>query len=272
MGPVAWDIALYLDSFPKPGSFLRASQKIERVGGSAFNIAHGLASAGVDVGFIGYIGSDWQGKKILAGISQSRIAYPRIKEIVGESNSPIIIIDKSGERTVIAQNQSYLHELSLDLDEISPEDIVVFPLWRSIFSSELQRAQHAGCFCVVGVEACNDPAVFGAEIAIGSVAESSGKFDLARFKEVVVTNGVNGSDYFSLHQTHHQPARDAAVVDATGAGDAYWAGFLSSIARGLSSIDGMKVGSAWAALATEGYDSNPPDWRKVIERYPDVRF
>ncbi len=30
--------------------------------------------------------------------------------------------------------------------------------------------------------------------------------------------------------------------------------------------------SAWAVLAVEQYDSLPPHWTKVVERYPDVRL
>lgn len=272
IGPVAWDIALYLDTFPTPGSFFRATKKIERVGGSAFNIASSLATTGIQVGFIGYVGDDWQGEKILEVISESEIAFPCIKKVKGESNSPLIIITLDGERTVIAQNASHLDELSLDLGDIKNGDMVVIPLWRTFFKSLIERAKELGCTTVVGLDACLDENIDGADIAIGSNTEWSGKLELTRFPQVIVTHGADGSRYYSTNLNHHQHALEAKVVDATGAGDAYCAGYLAATAHGFPPETAMKYGSAWASVALEVCESIPPHWSKVTERYPDVCF
>ena len=272
IGPVAWDIALYLEEFPTPGSFSRAKSRSERIGGSAFNIAHGLATAGIEVGFIGYVGNDAVGKQVLAEVAKSEIKFPLITTIDGETNSPLLLISPHGERTVIAQNKSHLPELSLDGADIAPGDIVGFALWRDFFLPELKRAQAKGCMTVVGLQACADEAVHGADLAIGSSNDCSGPFDTSRFSEIVVTDGERGADYFSKDLTLHHDIFPASVLDATGAGDSFIAGFLAAVAKEMSPEAALRVGSAWASLAVEQYDSLPPHWTKVVERYPDVRL
>ena len=272
IGPVAWDIALYLEEFPTPGSFSRAKSKSERIGGSAFNIAHGLATAGIEVGFIGYVGDDAVGKQVLAEVAKSEIRFPLITTIDGETNSALLLISPDGERTVIAQNKSHLPELSIDSADIAPGDIVVFALWRDFFLPQLQKAQAKGCITVVGLQACEDPAVHGADLAIGSSNDSSGPYDVTRFSEIVVTDGERGADYFSADLTIHQDIYPAAVLDATGAGDSFIAGYLAAVASEMAPEAALRIGSAWASLAVEQYDSLPPHWSKVAERYPDVRL
>jgi len=272
VGPVAWDIALYLETFPEPGSFSRAKRRVERIGGSAFNISHGLATTGVEVGFLGYVGNDESGKKVLAEVEKSEIKFPVIRVIEGETNSPLVLISPSGERTVIAQNQSHLPELSLNDVRLASSDIVVFALWRDFFLPELEKAQVLGCTTIVGLEACRDPLVTNVDLAIGSASDCSGPYDTSRFKGLVVTSGINGSDYYSQGKNFHQGIFPASAVDSTGAGDSFIAGYLAGLANGKDPEESLKIGAAWSSMAVEQYDSLPPHWSKVAERYPDVRL
>ena len=272
IGPVAWDIALYLETFPEPGSFSRAKRRVERIGGSAFNISHGLATTGVEVGFLGYVGNDESGKKVLAEVAKSEIKFPVMKIIEGETNSPLLLISPSGERTVIAQNQSHLPELSLDDVQLTSSDIVVFALWRDFFKPELVKAQALGCTTIVGLEACEDPLVTDVDLAIGSKNDFPGPYDTSRFKELVVTQGIEGSDYYSRDRKLHQKIFPASAVDTTGAGDSFIAGYLAGLANGKDPEESLKIGAAWSSMAVEQYDSLPPHWSKVAERYPDVRL
>ena len=272
VGPVAWDIALYLETFPEPGSFSRAKRRVERIGGSAFNISHGLATTGVEVGFLGYVGNDESGKKVLAEVAKSEIKFPVMTIIEGETNSPLLLISPSGERTVIAQNQSHLPELSLDDVQLTSSDIVVFALWRDFFKPELVKAQALGCTTIVGLEACEDPLVTDVDLAIGSKNDFPGPYDTSRFKELVVTQGIEGSDYYSRDRNLHQKIFPASAVDTTGAGDSFIAGYLAGLAHGKDPQESLKIGAAWSSMAVEQYDSLPPHWSKVAERYPDVRL
>ncbi|MGC9523309.1 MAG: carbohydrate kinase family protein [Anaerolineae bacterium] len=53
---------------------------------------------------------------------------------------------------------------------------------------------------------------------------------------VILTMGAEGTLLFESGETTHIPARPIEVVDATGAGDAFWSGFLLAKLEGLSTL------------------------------------
>jgi len=62
-------------------------------------------------------------------------------------------------------------------------------------------------------------------------------------------------------QTLHQPAFPADVVDTTGAGDAFLAGYLARYARGLTGgAEALEAGARWAARTVAVESSVPPPW------------
>jgi len=65
-----------------------------------------------------------------------------------------------------------------------------------------------------------------------------------------------------------------SVSDVTGAGDAYWAGFLTSILDGKSPLDAAKFGQALAEIKIEsvGPLTIPPDRNFLEDRAQSVRY
>lgn len=72
---------------------------------------------------------------------------------------------------------------------------------------------------------------------------------------VVVTRGADGAllDDGSVQAI---PALDVAVVDTTGCGDAFCAGFLVGLHRGAVPADAARLGTAAAALVAQGLGSD----------------
>jgi sugar/nucleoside kinase (ribokinase family) len=73
--------------------------------------------------------------------------------------------------------------------------------------------------------------------------------------EVVVTRGADGASWSDGVRDLHVAAAPAAVVDTTGAGDAFAAGFLSDWARGPDAA--LATGVGWAAQAVSAMSSRP---------------
>jgi ribokinase len=85
----------------------------------------------------------------------------------------------------------------------------------------------------------------------------------------VVTLDAEGSMLYTDGQKHHIPIVPVQVVDPTGAGDAYRAGFLAAYHRGHLPLTACRVGATTASFAVEkaGCQTNLPDWSKMMARY-----
>lgn len=268
VGPIAWDTVIYLDEFPLKGGFGQATRKVERVGGTAGNVAIALATAGVETGFVTYLGNDDYGKEIKKVLENSQISELYIKEIEGETSHVVVAIDNSGDRTIIGLNVSELNQVNLIDVPLKSGDIVCFVVWRPYFIESLLIAQEAGCTTVVGIEALKDLNVKGANIAIGSRSEYSPEYQmdeyLKRFSRIVLTSGESGVSQFEGENEIFKPALKVSAVDTTGAGDSFLAGYLTAIAHGDETGErALVAGIHWAALMVTKEQSVPPDWNQV---------
>ncbi|MEI8066268.1 MAG: PfkB family carbohydrate kinase [Actinomycetes bacterium] len=269
VGTVSWDTVVYTNDFPKAGGFAQSTSRVERLGGSAANIAQGLASAGIETGLVTFLGNDDLGQRITTLLQASQIQHLEILKVNDNSSHALVVVDGNGDRTVFALSNNYLSRLSIADIGLQKSDIVVFALWRPVFMENLKYAQALGCYTVVGLEALNDPQAPKANLALGSISELASDNDIShyldRFDRIVVTSGANGADLYSASHHLHQPALSAEVVDTTGAGDSFFAGFLAALARGdvIGNI-GMKAGALWSADMVSQYRSIPPLGKDVV--------
>ena len=86
---------------------------------------------------------------------------------------------------------------------------------------------------------------------------------------IVLTAGAEGSRVFTRDGDAQIPVVPANVVDTTGAGDAYTAGFLAGSWRGFDPLVCGRLGAACGAFAVEGVgcQDNLPDWVRLVSRY-----
>jgi len=268
VGPIAWDTVIYINDFPAKGGFAQALRKIERVGGTAGNVAIALATADVDTGFVSYLGKDKHGKQIKKVLEESQINHLCLKELDEETSHVVVAIDKTGDRTIIGLNVSHLNQVNLKGVPLKSSDIVCFVVWREYFLESLLIAQEAGCTTVVGVEALEDKNVRYADIAIGSRSEYSPENEmseyLGRFPRIVLTSGENGVNQYEQDRKIFKSSLKVNAIDTTGAGDSFLAGYLAALAKGDKSGDqAMDAGIHWAALMVTKEQSIPPNWREV---------
>lgn len=266
VGPIAWDTVIYLPSMPEVGKFVQAIQTIERPGGTAANAAIALATTGIETGFVGYLGDDHLSTKLRTTLENSELKHLSITALEGPPSHVLIFIDEKGERTILGISPDRLDQVTLKGVDLQPGDIVVFLLWREHFAQDLALAKLKECITVVGAEAL--ALGITADIAIGSrgdIANVEINSELfARIPHIALTNGKDGADEFRQGRHLHQPSVATKIVDTTGAGDAFLAGYVSVIARG-EKVDGeaLLVGSKWSAAAIATESSIPPHWKEV---------
>jgi sugar/nucleoside kinase (ribokinase family) len=73
---------------------------------------------------------------------------------------------------------------------------------------------------------------------------------------VVLTMGGDGSLLTTAHGRVHLAAHEIEVVDTSGCGDAYCAGFIRALRLGWPPLECMKLGNAAAALVAQGLGSD----------------
>lgn len=268
VGAIAWDTVIHFDTYPGPGGFTRGSRKLERPGGSAANVAQALATAGTEVGFVTRLGRDERGQRLHQTLIESDVAHLDITWVDEESEHALVVVHDRGDRTILGLTADHAEAASLTRVPLEPGDVVVFVVWDPHYRDALRTAQDAGCITVVGLAAVEDPHVQRADIAFGSHVDIGSGTDLhaalQRFDRIVMTQGAHGARQHDAQGLLTQKAAPADVVDTTGAGDAFLAGYLAAYASGLT--DGraaLEAGARWAAAMVAIEASIPPPWRTV---------
>ncbi|MGQ0674190.1 MAG: adenosine kinase [Hyphomicrobium sp.] len=261
--------ALYADMGPS----------IEISGGSAANTVAGLASFGGRAGFIGKVATDEFGRIFRHDITAAGVTFetPPVAGKAPTSRS-LILVTPDGERTM----NTFLG-ISTDLDngEVDPVMIrdagIVYlegylfdrPEAKAAFREAASMARAAGrrvaltlsdSFCVDRhraefLQLIRD----GIDILFANESEITSLYQAANFdaaatsaaKDVrlaVLTRSAKGSVIFSDGRSVVVPAMHVAkVVDTTGAGDLYAAGFLFGLTRGRDTETCGRLGGLAAA-------------------------
>lgn len=91
-------------------------------------------------------------------------------------------------------------------------------------------------------------------------------------KTTIVTKGSKGCSVFGRNTEVDIGCFKTSVVDASGAGDAFNAGFITGQVRGYDVYDSVKLGNAAASFIVEawGCQTNLPSWEKALERYRGI--
>ncbi len=252
---------------------------IEISGGSAANTMVGVASLGGRAAFIGKVADDAFGKIFRHDITASQVAYTTAAAAGGApTSSSLILVTPDGERTM---NTFLGISTELDQGEVDPEMIkqsaVIYlegylfdrPEAKAAFRQAVAIAKAAGrkvaltlsdSFCVDRHRAeFLDLIRSGVDIVFANEAEvislyETGNFDTAAAriaadtKLAVLTRSAQGSLILAEGTGHAIPVEPVhTVLDTTGAGDLYAAGFLFGITNGQTLADCGRLGSLAAA-------------------------
>ncbi len=108
------------------------------------------------------------------------------------------------------------------------------------------------------------------------VCQTLGLVDIrALFKQgieqIILTLGAEGSHVLLPAEEHAIPSLPVPMVDTTGAGDAYTAGYLAGMWRGYGPGVAGRLGAVTASFVIEaiGCQTRLPDWDALQKRYED---
>ena len=88
----------------------------------------------------------------------------------------------------------------------------------------------------------------------------------------LITRGDRGCSVYTSETEINVPAYKTTVVDTSGAGDAFNAGFIAGRLRKFEIYDAVKIGNATASFIVEkwGCQTNLPSWEMVMQRYEKI--
>jgi sugar/nucleoside kinase (ribokinase family) len=254
-------------------------------GGSAANTIVALARMGLQTGFVGRVGADEEGAFILGEMKGVDLTQVKAGEASGIC---LVILDKRRDRTLMVQpnanddlvfedlNIPYLADarfLHLSafvgdgpfaaqqrLMEVLPDRVKVSLDPGELYARRGKKAilpliERASILFATEHEIC---------MLMGTKDYKAGCKEIASLgpDTVVCKRGEQGAYLFSRQgEQEYLPQKAVEVVDNTGAGDVYNAGFLAGLLREKPLHDCLALAHAVAAKSLGGYGR---------ERYPDA--
>jgi sugar/nucleoside kinase (ribokinase family) len=270
---------------------------VESSGGSAGNTIAGMASLGQRCGFIGQVADDQFGKVFAHDIRALGVAFDTpIRADEPPTAQCLIFVTPDGQRTMntFLGASQFLPASAIDQSMIESAAILYLEgyLWdpaepRAAMRSAISIAKSAGrkvaftlsdAFVIdryrddfkAMIDAGDIDILFANELEIRSLTQID-DFEAAvaavapKVPMLVVTHGEEGAIAVSGGVRTSVPAEAvSAVVDTTGAGDLFAAGFLSGQAQGRSVQDSLRMGAICAAEVISHYGPRPETDLKAL--------
>lgn len=243
-----------------------------RLGGAALNMAIWAKRKGADVSVVTAVGDDEAGKKQLAMLQKKSIDGTHVQILQGSTSSIDIYINDSGDRRYGSWDPGALSDYHMRKEDVhflkrmDAVCVTIYPQFAHVLSeiSLLKHSKkspyivmnfgdlrefHQDLRVVEDVLSIADLCVFGLDKDADEKLVNELR-DMAKngHTDMLITFGSFGSLLYESKKTYVEPAKQVNVVDTTGAGDSFLAGF---IVQYLKTHDVQKSLAAGALLASK---------------------
>ena len=252
---------------------LLSSLKIEETisGGSVANSMVGLSQLGNEVGFIGKINDDELGQKYEDGLKKENVDYFYFKKKEAlPTGTCLILITPDSERTMCTflGTAGKIDENDVDINSIKNSEITFLEgyLWdegnpKSAFDKAIKNSNKVAMslsdlFCVerhkphfLNLVKNKLDITFANEQEITSLIDAKDFDEVISFakqinKIIIITRGEKGSVAVSKNDVIEcESKKDLKILDLTGAGDLFAAGFLHGHINNLTISESLEKGT-----------------------------
>nr|MDO8135151.1 carbohydrate kinase family protein [Candidatus Njordarchaeum guaymaensis] len=262
-------------------------------GGSAANFTVACSRLGLKSGFIGVVGEDSDGNFLLEDLRKEGVDTSRVVRTKAHPTGQVYIaLDKEGRRMMFAFSgaANFLSGRDVNTDYIAKSKFVHIADLKNL--SPLETAAKAAqevqtkvslnpgeLIAVQGFEGIKK-LLSNTNIFISSQGELKRIFDTENVEfavnkllktgpEIVaITLGSEGCMVTDSERTVHRiPPFNTKIVDTTGAGDAFCAGFMTTLAEGKELIEAGRYANAVAALKITKLGARGLPTREEVEDF-----
>lgn len=272
-GPVSWNHIVVLDALPEPRPHMQfARQAYDTVGGTSAGKALHLHELGWDVRLHTLIGADLPGALVSSALSQAGLrpqahqsdATERHTNLMTEQGARVSLYEAIPRVFTPAQVDAVLLDArlaDLAIIDLSEFGAAVLERW-----SELDDAPPVwvDLHDYDGASAFHEPFLRAADTVFMNADNVPDPWELLAScvargpKLAVCTLGADGAIALdAAGQRFEVPAVPAEVVDANGAGDAFFAGFVAARANGADVEACLRAGAEQAVVALESAHLHP---------------
>ncbi len=229
-------------------------------GGAPANVAVSIARNDISVGFVGKLGNDDFGKMLLRTLSSEKVEV-LIPQLTDDATTTMAFVtfDESNDRSFTFARKpgadmllceddvkkidftkwDIVHAGSVSQSGSPSKDAVLLALRKAKEADKLVSFDINYRDKIWGVQECKaevDKVLEYVDLLkiseeelmfVGGIGNIHDFMHAHNISVVVLTRGSEGATIYYNGEEANVPAVDVNVVDTTGAGDAYWGGFLS---------------------------------------------
>ncbi|MGZ7044053.1 MAG: carbohydrate kinase family protein [Methanobacterium sp.] len=263
-------------------------------GGSAANTIIGLSRLGIKTGFIGKISNDDDGKLLLQNLKKEGVNTENIVITEGRSGNVLGFVDEDGERALYVDSgvNDHIEFNEINLDYLN--NLRVLHL-TSFVSNSIEAQKQAMEEISKGITVSFDPGRIYVEKGVNYIRDILDRTNIILINEVelkhlignkfptckqkaevlldygieiiVVKRGNKGSYVTDGDKSHNIKPFNVNCIDATGAGDAFNAGFIYGFIKGKDLKESCIMGNfvAGSCIEMEGATKGLPELLKLKE-------
>jgi ribokinase len=292
IGAVLVDMLAEVEAFPKEDGEVFVPRLKLMPGGSAANTAVLCSRLGAETGFIGKVGKDPFGEELIKDFQKEKVDTKGISQSALPTGSVYVAVRKDRQRMMFAHSGAAndLQESDIDLDYLNGfdhlhladlENISVLEYVASHFKGSISLSagaliaakahNAAGLLKKVNILICSEEE---AEQLSGTEGVDDCLKALCRMgpKITAITRGDRPTKGYDCKDIYEAEVFKVPVVDTTGAGDSFSAGFLVNYLETEDLQDSMLFGNAVASsvIQHKGARSGVGD-KSGVDEIPEIK-
>lgn len=261
LGSINADIVYSVPHIPAPGETLSSTNRDTFLGGKGTNMSVAAARAAAQVHHIGAVGEDgrWAVQRLMEyGVDTQNIAV-----LDTETAQAVIMVDPHGENAIVLHPgaNAKIPQITLQaaMADASTGDWLVIQNETNLQRTAAEMGKKMGlrvAYAAAPFDADRVQAVLPyLDFLILNAVEAeqlqtaTGHSPSALpVRDVIVTLGANGADWYGADGKQHFPAIKVEPVDTTGAGDTFTGYVLAGLDRGMPMAQAIGMATKAGAL------------------------